>query len=92
MECGCKILVNENLIGASREKTSAAATEQHSSGSYLVHWCAPEIIEKDIFNGRMWSQIAILLDGGDVVEDEATIESIVVAKDANKNYCRSIHV
>lgn len=27
MECGCKILVNENLIGASkRETTSAAAT------------------------------------------------------------------
>lgn len=59
---------------------------------YLLHRSAPEIVEDDVFERRMWSQIAILLDGRNIIEHKVTIECIPIAKDANKNYCRPIHV
>lgn len=80
---GNEILVNENLM---------SGLETLLRSVYLLHWCAPEIVENDVLERRMWSQIAILLDGRNIIEDKVTIECIVIAKDAYKNYCRTIHV
>jgi hypothetical protein len=42
--------------------------------AYFVHWRAPEVVEEDIPDGRVGTQVAVLLDGRDVVEDEAAVE------------------
>jgi hypothetical protein len=52
----------------------------------LVHRGAPEIVEKYIDERRMRSQISVVFDRTDVVEDEATVTAVVVTRDAGEHH------
>ena len=45
---------------------------------YLGHERSPEIIEEEVGDGRMRSQVLVVFDGRDVVEDEAALQRIPV--------------
>ena len=60
--------------------------------AYFVHRCSPEIIEEHIFEWSVLSQVTVILYSTDVVEDEATVESVVVAKNTDKSDDSSINV
>lgn len=49
-----------------------------------MHRCAPEVVEKDISQWTVRPEIAILLDRTDVVENEAAVERVVEAENADK--------
>lgn len=46
---------------------------------------SPEVIEKDVGDRRLRSQVSILLDCTDVVENEATVKTVVVDEDAGQH-------
>lgn len=51
-----------------------------------MHRCAPKIIQKYVNQRRVRSQISVIFDGTDIVEDEATVAAVVVAHDASEHH------
>lgn len=57
-----------------------------------MHRRSPEVVEKHVLDGRVWPQVAIFLDGADVVEHEATVETVVVAQHAHQRDQRTVQM
>lgn len=53
-----------------------------------MHGSTPKIIEKDVGKWRMRSQISIIFDSTDIVKNEATIATVVVAHNAGEHHHR----
>lgn len=53
--------------------------------THLMNWSSPEVVEKDVGDGRLRSKISVLLNGTDVVEHEAAIQAVVVDQDASQD-------
>lgn len=49
-----------------------------------MHWRSPEIVEEHILQWTVRPEIAILFDCADVVEDEAAVERVVEAENADE--------
>lgn len=49
-----------------------------NSITHLVHRSAPKIIVKDIFQRRVRSQVSVILDRGNVIENEAAIKAVQI--------------
>ena len=47
--------------------------------SYLVHGSPPEVVEEDVDERGVRSQVPVVFDRTDVVEDEAAVAAVVVA-------------
>ena len=55
-----------------------------------MHGGAPEVVEEDILEGRVRPEIAVILDRGYVVEDEATAEAVGVDDEGGRgDRCRA---
>lgn len=52
---------------------------------YLVYGCSPEVVEKDVRNWCLWSQVSIFFDSVDIVEHKAAVEAVVVDDDAGED-------
>jgi hypothetical protein len=72
---------NENFCVRDRQRGTSS-----DGVAYLVHRGAPEIVEKYIDERRMRSQISVVFDRTDVVEDEATVTAVVVTRDAGEHH------
>lgn len=48
---------------------------------YLLDGGPPKVIEKDVLERNVWSQVPIVFDGADVVEDEAAVKAVVITDD-----------
>lgn len=58
--------------------------------THLVHRRAPEIVQEHVLDRRVGPQVTVLLDRADVVEHEATVEAVVVAKHTGQRDQRSV--
>lgn len=52
--------------------------------TYLLDRSSPKVVEEYVLYGRVWTQIPIVFNGADVVEDETAVETIVVADYAGR--------
>lgn len=46
--------------------------------AYLGHECAPKVVEEQVGERRVRSQILVVLDGRDVVKDESALQGVPV--------------
>ena len=51
-----------------------------------MHWCAPEIIEKQIWNRFRRAQILVFFDGTYIIEYKATVQGIIVADHCGRDH------
>lgn len=51
-----------------------------------MHRCAPEIIEEDIFQGRVRPQVFVVADCADVIKNKTAVTAIVIAQNSCQNY------
>lgn len=45
---------------------------------FLVHRGAPKVVVEDILEGRVGSEVAVILDRRDVIEDETASETVEI--------------
>lgn len=48
-------------------------------------------MEEEVGHGRVWAQVAVLLDGRDVVEHKATAEGVAVDKESHGEHQGAVH-
>lgn len=72
---------------------SISNTTGHAPGSsYLVHRGAPEIIEEYVYPGRVRAQISVVLNGTNIIENETTMETVMVANNTREHHDSTKHV
>lgn len=77
----------EQVVPAEREHTQRPI---RFVALLFVHRGAPKVIEEQILDGRVRSQVPIVLDRADIVENEATVHGVVVADNTSHHNHRSV--
>lgn len=47
-----------------------------------MHWRAPKIVVEYVPNWSLWLQITVVFNSTDIIEDEITVKTVVVRRQA----------
>lgn len=53
-----------------------------------MHRSAPKIVEENVYQRRVWSEISVIFDSTNIVKNKPAITTVMVANDASENHHR----
>lgn len=88
------IYTNEKEIQEERNEKIVRKKPASTSllfSTYLLHRRPPEVVEEEIGHGCVWTQVAVLLDGRDVIEHKAATEGVAVDEERHGQHQGAVH-